>query len=413
MAYNLADNNAMLADNVPDTEVMLADNIAVATENVPDSLVSAEDSTTDDNTNVENLGKISVLELQKKYGIERNTLYKRMAYLQIRAWKVSGKAYLDAEQIAHMDGLHKYIKATRRMKGYPIPKPRKLKLEEVQPTTAITVSQVSVLTQQTTHEQKLNAIECRQEGNLELDAIASFIFKQPTPKTREATAQRLIEQPQFVQPQPGDFQLYRQNELNCIKASLLANSSIVVVGEEGIGKSVLAHAVIEKLQEEGFAVAFIQPATPKQMLLEIAYQLGVETQSLEGKALNIDQLKRAIATYLEANTAFLVIDDTHICDTKFRMWLKQLRANRHFRLRTGSNAEYGLLVVLIAIAFAVFSINDSRLKPASVAFIPGLKHGVRRCALAPPGLSAYHFCKASKSRFRDGNYLFELQTPTR
>jgi hypothetical protein len=61
------------------------------------------------------------------------------------------------------------------------------------------------------------------------------------------------------------------------------------------------------------------------MLLEIAYQLEVETQNLEGKALNTDQLKRAIASYLENSTAFLVLDDTHTCDTKFRMWLKQLR----------------------------------------------------------------------------------------
>ena len=128
-----------------------------------------------------------------------------------------------------------------------------------------------------------------------------------------------------VQPQSGNVRLYRQAELNRIKASLLANSSILVAGEEGSGKSILANAVVEGLQDEGFTVAFIEPATPKQMLLEIAYQLEVETQSLEGKALNTDQLKRAIATYLEANTGFLVIDDTHICDTKFRMWLKQLR----------------------------------------------------------------------------------------
>jgi ABC-type dipeptide/oligopeptide/nickel transport system ATPase subunit len=122
-----------------------------------------------------------------------------------------------------------------------------------------------------------------------------------------------------------NVRLYRQNELNRIKASLLANSSILVAGEEGSGKSVLANAVVEGLQAEEFTVAFIEPATPKQMLLEIAYQLEVETQNLEGKALNTDQLKRAIASYLENNTAFLVIDDTHTCDTKFRMWLKQLR----------------------------------------------------------------------------------------
>jgi ABC-type dipeptide/oligopeptide/nickel transport system ATPase subunit len=122
--------------------------------------------------------------------------------------------------------------------------------------------------------------------------------------------------------------LYRSLELNRIKASLLANSSILVAGEEGSGKSVLANAVVKGLQDEGFTVAYVEPATPKQMLLEIAYQLEVETQNLEGKALNTEQLKRAIANQLESATSFLVIDDVHTCDTKFRMWLKQLRREK-------------------------------------------------------------------------------------
>ncbi|PAX51450.1 9-O-acetyl-N-acetylneuraminate esterase [Brunnivagina elsteri CCALA 953] len=119
--------------------------------------------------------------------------------------------------------------------------------------------------------------------------------------------------------------IYRQTELNRIIASLLANGSLLIAGEEGCGKSVLASVVVEKLQEDGFVVAHIEPTTPKQMLVEIAYQLGVETQSLEGKALSAEQLKRAIANYLENNTGFLVIDDVQVCEVKFRMWLKQLR----------------------------------------------------------------------------------------
>ncbi|WP_414623807.1 ATP-binding protein [Calothrix sp. CCY 0018] len=121
------------------------------------------------------------------------------------------------------------------------------------------------------------------------------------------------------------FRLYRQTELNRIIASLLASGSLLITGEEGCGKSVLISAVVEKLQGDGFVVAHIEPTTPKQMLLEIAYQLGVETQSLEGKALSAEQLRRAIANYLENNTAFLVIDDVQFCEAKFRMWLKQLR----------------------------------------------------------------------------------------
>ncbi|WP_392530198.1 AAA family ATPase [Nostoc sp. C117] len=128
-------------------------------------------------------------------------------------------------------------------------------------------------------------------------------------------------------PTPGDFKIYRQAELNRTTASLKANGAILIAGEDGSGKSVLAGAVVENLQDEGFMVAFIEPATPKQMLLEIAHQFDIPTEDLEGKSLTADKLKRAIADFLESNTAFLVLDDAHACDAKFRMWLKQLKRN--------------------------------------------------------------------------------------
>lgn len=121
------------------------------------------------------------------------------------------------------------------------------------------------------------------------------------------------------------FRHYRILELQRIIASLKANAPILIAGEEGSGKSVLASAVVEQLSEEGFTVAFIEPATPKQMLVEIAEQLGVDTHNLEGKALTVEGLKTAIARYFQQNTAFLVIDDAHLSEPKFRSWLKGLK----------------------------------------------------------------------------------------
>ncbi|MFN6156090.1 MAG: hypothetical protein ACK4YK_16410, partial [Dolichospermum sp.] len=66
----------------------------------------------------------------------------------------------------------------------------------------------------------------------------------------------------------SEFTIYRQAELNRTTASLLANGAILIVGEEGSGKSVLGNAVVEKLTCDGFLVAFVEPTTPKQMLLE-------------------------------------------------------------------------------------------------------------------------------------------------
>jgi hypothetical protein len=124
---------------------------------------------------------------------------------------------------------------------------------------------------------------------------------------------------------PGDFIIYRQAELNRTTASLLANGAILIVGEEGSGKSVLGNAVVERLTDDGFLVAFVEPTTPKQMLLEITQQFELPTEDIEGKNLTVDKLKRAIAEFLGENTAFIVLDDAQNCDMKFRIWLKQLR----------------------------------------------------------------------------------------
>nr|MBW4589730.1 ATP-binding protein [Aetokthonos hydrillicola CCALA 1050] len=81
-------------------------------------------------------------------------------------------------------------------------------------------------------------------------------FGEPTPQDNQQSS---------VQNIPGAFRLYRKNELNRIVASLLASGSILVAGEEGSGKTVLAQSVVEKLQDDGFLVADVQPATSKQM----------------------------------------------------------------------------------------------------------------------------------------------------
>ncbi|MCP6761919.1 MAG: hypothetical protein NHB32_24935 [Fischerella sp. CENA71] len=115
-------------------------------ENAPDSTPDSTNSTADndicpadDRQNNDIFSKISILELQKKYGIGRDSLYGRMRYLQIATYKIKGKAYLDAEQVAHMDGLHDHIQATGKMEGYPIPEPSGPRQEEqeAEQTTAL------------------------------------------------------------------------------------------------------------------------------------------------------------------------------------------------------------------------------------------------------------------------------------
>ncbi len=172
-----------------------------------------------------------------------------------------------------------------------------------------------------------------------------FMPRTSSPKTSTQTPSSTNEQAIPSEPESEvietpvvpSFRLYRQNELRRILASLLANSSILVAGEEGSGKSVLANAVMEKLKNDGFTVAYIEPTTPKQMLLQIAEQLGVETGSLEGRTYTAERLKIEIAEFFQENIAFVVIDDCQNCDARFRLWLKQLKKTRALMLLLATN----------------------------------------------------------------------------
>ncbi|MBH8564477.1 hypothetical protein I8748_20205 [Nostoc sp. CENA67] len=118
MTDNMESDSVNLTDNTPDITLELAD----------------------DRQNIDNFSKISILDLMEKYNIGRDPLYKRMNYLRIKTYKISGKAHLDAGQVAEMDALHNHIKATGRMEGYPVPEPSGPKDEQPE-TTTLTVAE--------------------------------------------------------------------------------------------------------------------------------------------------------------------------------------------------------------------------------------------------------------------------------
>jgi hypothetical protein len=84
---------------------------------------------------------------------------------------------------------------------------------------------------------------------------------------------------------------YRSAKKNRILAALLANSSLLVIGEPGSGKSFLAEWIKEDLETQGFLVASPSLGTVKPMLLDIASELDINTETLEGKAMTGRNLK--------------------------------------------------------------------------------------------------------------------------
>ena len=118
---------------------------------------------------------------------------------------------------------------------------------------------------------------------------------------------------------------YSEEQKRRIVSILQANSSILVVGETGCGKTTLAKNILLEVQEIGFIAALCEPAvTSKQFLIKVAKELGVDIENLDGKRLTTEELQEAIAEFLSKTSAFLICDDAHRYGVGIRYWLEKL-----------------------------------------------------------------------------------------
>lgn len=89
------------------------------TEQTPALTTSPDQDLTEDLT--ESLTPF--MKVCENLGISRETGYNRMEFLKIKPWKDKNKSFLDASQIAHMNGLHEHYKKHGKFDGYAIPEP--------------------------------------------------------------------------------------------------------------------------------------------------------------------------------------------------------------------------------------------------------------------------------------------------
>jgi hypothetical protein len=144
-------------------------------DNLQDNQQNQQDTVYRKDTKKENFEKISISELLKKYRIGRNPLYNRMTYLKIKTWKVCGKAYLDTEQVAQMDGLHEHIQVTGRMEGYPVPPPSG-PVDTCESTSALAVVESEESTPTTMKpEPNYATSETRQTHTQDLESVNQLI----------------------------------------------------------------------------------------------------------------------------------------------------------------------------------------------------------------------------------------------
>ena len=113
------------------------------------------------------------------------------------------------------------------------------------------------------------------------------------------------------------FICYREKERKMAKETLLAGSSLLIVGGAGCGKTTLLRFVVSELEKAGLLVMAAQPSGGKQFLTDIAFGLGVI--ELGEKIPTSNGLQMLIADFLVRNEVVLVCDDAHtLCLQCFR-----------------------------------------------------------------------------------------------
>jgi ATPase subunit of ABC transporter with duplicated ATPase domains len=90
---------------------------------------------------------------------------------------------------------------------------------------------------------------------------------------------------------------YRNQERNRIIAILKADSSVLVVGREGMGKTTLVEAVVRHLRRRIQGTSG-RASNSKNMLKSMAEQLQISLKTMEGTSLTADGLRSVIKTHL-------------------------------------------------------------------------------------------------------------------
>jgi inner membrane protein len=139
------------------------------------------------------------------------------------------------------------------------------------------------------------------------------------------------------------FRLYRLEEKARVLAALKANGSILLSGDEGSGKTVLMDAICDELRDEGYELAIVVVAIA---VYALAY-LGV--------------IPRVVAHAIVIGHTFGYLMDLTTKSGIQLFFPATLRCvvpgNRKLRLSTGSNWEYGILAVVVALWLMVMSVN--------------------------------------------------------
>lgn len=119
---------------------------------------------------------------------------------------------------------------------------------------------------------------------------------------------------------------FREDEIDQVVGSLVKGQSLLVLGESGCGKSVMAAEIAARLGSEYRVAVAAYAGSAKQTLIGIADAFGVPTDTggEKPKPLTADQLRGAIRDEMAGGHRLLIADDAHRWPASLRYWMEEL-----------------------------------------------------------------------------------------
>ena len=119
---------------------------------------------------------------------------------------------------------------------------------------------------------------------------------------------------------------YREKEKNLIVETLLAGGhSLLLVGKAGLGTSTLLKFAADEIETKGANVIRVNPASMKQILVSLAFQLN--RYSEDDKLPTSPRLQREVTAALQNRKSIIVIDEANRLTVAVRTWLEELHEN--------------------------------------------------------------------------------------
>lgn len=125
----------------------------------------------------------------------------------------------------------------------------------------------------------------------------------------------------------GILQKLHERQTDQAIAALTEGESLLILGEPGSGKSVLADRVKVALEAEGRTVAIgIYLGSSKGLITEIAEAFGIPLEETlpngKSRKLTVDELRREVGDELKQPDRVLIADDAERWPASMRLWLE-------------------------------------------------------------------------------------------